>query len=231
MDNKQLLAIEWTAAGRAMAKFKRWMVQKVHNIYNKSYDSRKEGVWEEVIDEETGEVIDFKFVEQEFEGYIQSFIGLIKELKKQGWSWTKASKGLSARRKENISKLLADLILYALMMFTVGHLLAEDDEATNDLVSKILNKKQSVFMKDLNKGMANSMSDIMPIQGLYQMLKGSPTAAAAISAQVAMNSMYSLGYFVTGDIDAARSAGNRTMQTFGAYRFGQGLYQYATDKI
>jgi len=221
MDNKQLLAAEWTAAGRAIAKFKRWMVQKVDNYYHTHEISTKEGAWEEVIDPETGEVIDFKFTAQEYEGYIQSVMGIIKELKDHGWSWNKIAAELSPRRKENLSKLLADLLLWILLMYTVNHLLMVDNSYAEEF--GLPKEVDTAFMKDMRKGVANSMADVMPLQGLYSIATGSPSAAAAISMNVVRNLVVTSGYVVTGNLDKAKQGAEHTMQTFGAYRFGEGL--------
>ncbi len=225
MDSKQLLAVENTALGRSLAKFKRWMRQKVDNIYHETEMSEKEGKWVAKYDD--GGNVKYEWVADEFEGYIQSAIGLVKELRKQGWSWSEAKKNLSDRRKENISKLLADLILWGLMSYVVYYLLGEDPDAMADELG-VDKKTASTFAKDTRKGIMNSLGDIMPLQGMYSIVTGSPSAAAAIMMNFIRSTGISMVSVASGDFEKAKASMDRSLETWGLYRVGEGIVELMT---
>jgi len=223
MDSKQLLAVEYVTMGRTMTKFKRWIRQKIDNIYSVTYESEKEGIWVPETDA-AGNVIGYDFVKQEFEGYIQSVYGMIKELKKQGWSWSEASKNISTRRRENLSKLLADILVWIMMSLVVSELLNEPSKEEKAMMKAMgISSKESVFKKDLQKGIKNAAADVMPIGALYNVITGSPSATASIAANTVKGVTTSLAYFVSGDFDKSKHAANATMETFGFYRLGEGI--------
>jgi len=223
MDSKQLLAVEYVAMGRAATKFKRWMRQKFDNIYSPTYASEKEGIWAPKEDA-MGNVIGYDFIKQDFEGYIQSVSGMLRELKNTGWSWSEAHSKMSTRRKENLSKILSDLILWLLMTWAVTELLAGPSEEEKKMMKAMgMETKINPLSEDLQKGVRNAIADIMPVTAAYNLISGSPSATASIIATTAKTSTTSLAYFISGDFDKAKQYATRSLETFGSVRTGEGL--------
>lgn len=216
MDSKQMMAIEYTAMGRSVSKFKRWMRQKMDNVYSETYLSEKEGKWTAIVDDK-GNPVKWEFQADEFEGYVQSVTGLIKEIKRQGGSWAGVNAAMSTRRKENLSKILADLLMYAIMWFSVQALMKTDFY------------KNSTLGKDAIKGMANAVGDIMPAVGLAGVITGSPMAAVGVISNFGNNMFRSMAHAVSGDFDSAATSANKTMESFGSYRLSEGLVELVTD--
>lgn len=209
MDSKGMIGAEIVATGRAMAKFRRWMVQKVENVYSPTRSSIKEGKWESYINEDGVET--YEFLAQEYEGYIQSIMGLYNGLIQHGGSLSAMQESFSDRRKENLTKILSDLALWGILALIVGELL-ETDFA-----------KKSVLGKDLSKGLANAVGDIMPAVGLFKTLGSSPMGAVSVSTQAASNTIKAFYNLGIGDIDRAAAMTMKTMESGGSFRTAMGI--------
>lgn len=207
MDSSQALAAEISATGRSLLKFKKWMRQKVDNIYAPTYKSTKEGRWDAIRDE-NGNVVDYDFMAEEIEGYWQSMAGLVQDLKRVGWKDTMAKS--STRRKENLSKILSDFLLFLLLKYSVD-LLMESDLYDN------------VLGKEIVKGTANAVGDIMPVQGLWTIADSSPFAATSVLSNALSNTAKSITYLGTGDFEKSGVSAHNAVQSLGSYRFVEGI--------
>lgn len=209
MDSKGMIGAEIVATGRAMAKFRRWMIQKVENVSSPTRDSLKEGKWVAYTDDSGTEV--YEFLAQEYEGYVQSVIGLYNDLKQYGGSLSKIQENMSDRRKENLTKILSDLALWGILMLAVGELL-ETDFA-----------KDTLLGEDLSKGLKNAVGDIMPVVGLFKTLDSSPMGAVSVSAQAAHNTLNSMFNLVTGDFERSKAMATKALESGGSFRTIQGV--------
>jgi hypothetical protein len=210
MDNSEVQAAEVHALGRSLLKFKKWMRQKIDNYGATTHMSYKEGIWSP-IKNEAGEIVDYDFIQQEFEGHVQSLIGIVKDIRRLGWSETINT--ISPRRAENLTKLLADLLMW-LVLFLSAMLLMQ-----TEFYDKVIGK-------EIIKGLSNAVGDIMPVQGAASMLTGSPMAAAGVTSNAVGGVLKSTFYFMTGDWDNAIYNGDKALESLGGYRFGEGLIEF-----
>jgi hypothetical protein len=212
MDSKGMAGAEIVAVGRAMGKFRRWMIQKAENFYSPTEMTKKEGRWDKVLNAK-GEVVDYKFIAQEYEGYVQSVYGTYKMLRKYGMSFSKVKSEMSGRRKENLGKLLSDLIMFAILQLIVTELLQSDFA------------KKTILGGDLSKGLANAVGDIMPSVGLFKTLDGSPMGAVSVATGAAQNTLHSIFSLVTGDTEKAAQQVTKVMESGGSYRVVSGTIE------
>jgi len=203
MDSSQLIAYERSAVGRALVTFKKWGLQKFKNYWTRTEMSKKEGAW---VLQEDGK---YDFVATEFEGMINSFVGLAKDIFRLGWS--SAMDASSDLRKQNVAKLLTDLLLFALLILAVMKLLKESLFAETALGSDII------------RGFENAVMDMMPLLALKSFIDGSPVAAVSVAGRVVDKAMTSIWYVATGDIDKSLNEVDNMMSTFGLYRTAKGL--------
>ena len=201
MDNSEAMAYETAAIGRAFGTYKRWIIQKISNYWTPTHKSFKEGRWD--LDADGNPT----FVEEDFEGIIQSVMGLVKNIKELG-SVGAAMKDLNSIQKRNLSKLLADLLLTAGVLYLLSFI--KDTEFASTGIGQ-----------ELIKGMSNASSDIMPLVAVRDAVTGSPMAAVSIAINVSENIFRTIGYSATGDLDNAISSADKAMNIVGAWRGGK----------
>ena len=209
MDNSQTLAAEVSAFGRSAVTFKKWYRQKLANFYTKTHKSSKEGRWD--YSEDTGE---FDFIQEEFEGFVQSWTGLIKDIARLG-SVGGAFGNAGRMRKENLMKSLADLLIGFLLWAAVSEL--EDTELYD-----------TVLGSEMIKGMTNAISDIVPFAAIPGFIEGSPLAAVGVIQNAANAGLSSFFYAVTGDFEKSLNAGEKALNTIGVWRAGEGVFELFT---
>lgn len=203
MDSSEIMAVEYGALGRSIMAFKRYLRQKVTNYVGTSKKSFKEGEWELT---ENG---DYEFIEKDFEGIFQSVKGLIQDIKQHSFAYAKDN--MSNARKRNLAKLMADLLLFAALYALISTLFREEWF------------KDSVLGVELSKGINNAASDIMPFIAVADTLEGSAMAPVSISISTSKNMYNTLLYAITGDLENAAIAGDKTLNVLGAWRTGKSI--------
>lgn len=246
MDNSEAIAAETSAIGRAVLVFTKWLRQKADNWVAPTELSLKEGKWIEIIGED-GKIESMDFMEQEFEGYIASIKGLWSDIKRYGINVQgvgKAIDGSSDIRIENLSKLLGDLIVSALIFITAFGLkeliksLAEKykekyktDEDANflDAPLKMFKKelfgKESILLAEINKGLNNALSDVFPFAAFAGLLENGPAAGLSMMYNLSSKTVQALFYAITGDLEKATYATEKVFNSSGFYRTGKGVTQ------
>ncbi len=204
MDNAEVMALEEGAIGRALITFQRYLRQKVENYVGNSNDKTlREGYWGFNADNKN------VWIEQEFNGMIKSFTNMIKDIGRFG-GWKGMIANTSDVDKRNVAKLLADLLMGAILITLVMEL-------------KDSTFAKSVFGKDVVKGIRNATSDIIPAVAVKDALTGSPMAAVSIAINTTSNVLTTLGYVVTGNLENAISATDKTLSVIGSYRTAKGF--------
>ena len=210
MDNSEAMAFMTSAIGRAFGTYKRWIIQKIANYWTPTKPSFKEGRWD--LDSDSNPI----WVEEDFEGIIQSVMGLIRNIKELG-SVGAAMKDLNSIQQRNLSKLLADLLLTAAIMYLLSFII--DSEFASTAIGK-----------ELVRGMGNASSDIMPLIALKDAVTGSPMAAVSIAINTGQNLFRTVGYSATGDFDNALSAADKTMDIVGSWRATKSFSELLTEQ-
>ena len=212
VDNTEAQAMEIGAMGRALMAFQRIMRTKITNYIGSTKDATfKEGNW--ALDED-GEA---KWIEQRYEGMIQSFSGLIKDLYKSGGDFKAVMANSTDVRKRQASKLMADTILTGIMLALAGTL---KELIGNDPVGK-----------EISKGVEHAASQAFPLAALHSSLTKSPLPAVAIALNTATGAVRTINYAITGDLDKTLKSADKTMSGIGAYRLGKSLFQELFDTV
>ena len=199
MDSSETMAVEIGAVGRSLTTFKRWLRQKVTNYVGSSKDATyREGQWGV---DENGKTT---WTEEEFTGMFQAFGGIVKDLYNSGGDFKTVMENTSSAKKRQASKLMADLLLGASVMYIVG------------LLKDILG--DSVIGKEVLRGITNASSDIFPVAAVKNTITGSPMPAVSIAANTVTSVYHAAGYYMTGDLDHALSATDQTFSSLGSYR-------------
>jgi len=234
MDSTEMMAAEGYALGRAGMIFKKWLFRKKTNYNIQKGKSFKMVEMMPVLDE-YGKIIDYAKKWNDFEDYFESLRTFIKAVRRHG-SFKAGVNSLTNHQKQNISKLLGDLLLRLL----IASALLGAGILTKDAVEKIkknkdqikatsLNAIHTVFenanellMKELQKGFYNAVGDLIPLMAFDQAISGSTFAAFSITSQSVKSLSATLWYSVTGDLDNAIHAADKTMDVFGGWRTTKG---------
>ena len=208
MDPAEALAFETAALGRGFATYKRWIRQKAANYYTPKHKSYKEGRW---IDKDGK----FTFIEEDFEGIFQSLQGLVADIKRYG-NLTDTYKNLNNIQKRNLSKLLADLLLTAALLYLVAQL--KDSEFAKTGVGK-----------ELVRGFTNASSDIFPMMAVHNAVTGSPMAAVSIALNTTNGIYRTAAYSITGDFEKAIEAADKAEDIVGTWRATKAFSELLTE--
>jgi len=230
MDSSEVMGIEVHALGRAVTTFQRWMRQKITNYTGKSEGKTfREGKW--IVDTEGNH----NWVEEDFEGIFQSVAGLYRDISQEGFM--NGIKGMSDVRKVQLSKLLADLLLVAILLYLATLMKNTEKEfggGASGGAGAGSSWGNSLVGKELNKGIVNASSDMFPIVALGNTLTGSSMPAVSVAVNMIKNMKRTLGYSLTGDLENALSSADKTMSTIGSYRAGKvflnTMVDFETDK-
>lgn len=197
---------QYGATGRAMLRYKTWFAQKYANWHTKTHTSEFYGAmeWIEDADVEGGGYYAWKG--KDFEGIIQSVGGIMQELYRTR-SIMDTARGLSDIQKDNLSKLLSDMLLLLLTTtMVVPFLDHEDNKFMKTEVGKSLRKAIANGTADLNMiGTTGSMTE--------SMLPGISMMAGAFS-----NAFYGTVALSTGDVDTAKTKFNSVTNISGVIK-------------
>lgn len=146
--NKDTIVNEQTSfVARLMFVYKHWFIQKAANYWTPTDMSEARGEWIWVADEEMENGGYWDFTGLPAEGILHSIGRLISQAQEQGFS--ASVKGMDQIQRENLGKLLADLLLLGIITALVGPLF----EKNNPLMKTSIGQ-------DLGKAFKNSTSDL-----------------------------------------------------------------------
>ena len=214
LDNSEAMSAEKVSAWRALLKFKKWVKHRWYFFNVKTQTHARESKYTEVRDAE-GNVVDFKFAEQEFEGLVQSIYGMGRAILNNGIS--RAIHEASDIRKENLGKLMADLLL-VLALYSFYLFMEAQDMFDSDIG------------KELRKGMTNAFGDAIPVYSLYYALNGNSMASVSVLSNTIGQGMQAMTYAVTGDIDKAKQAADQSASILGGYRTTKAIMNIITGE-
>lgn len=205
--NAQVMG-QYSATGRAMLRYKNWFAQKYANYNTKTHTSEFYGKMEWVDDADVEGGGYYRWVGKDFEGIIQTVWNLTNEIRRTGLMNTaNVLRGMSDIQKENLSKMLADLILLAIASTLIFPFLdSEDNEFMKTDVGKSIRKAISNGTADLNIiGTSAGMTD--------SLFPGISTVTNSFS-----NVFTGTMSLLSGDPEAARRQYHGAAKTWGLYR-------------
>jgi len=203
LDGSEAMAAEISATGRAVLTFKKWARHRWQNFWTPTHKSLKEGYWAKIYDDD-GNLVKMDFIAGEFEGLMQSIGGLWMDIMRLGWS--EALSKASRVRKENLSKLIGDLI-FALAMYNIW-LWVEETEIIPETLKK-----------ELQAGVSNAIGDIfIPATAWNSVVDSSPMAMASIIGRSAKTAWSTFTFGITGDWDKAAESADNLFKVSAVYR-------------
>jgi len=248
MDASQVLGAETAAIGRALAVFRKYLPQKHHNAMSKTHNSLKEGAWINIKNPVTGEY-ETDFVEQEFEGLVDSIWGFVRDAKRE--SIGVAVENMSNRRAENITKFMGSLLMYTILALNaalfnklrkmlqeyykekhakkgVSKGVTTPEGSVKEMITGLFSGK-NIILTEAERGALNASYDMLPLIAFTGLLTDSPMAGVSVMYNAATNLVMSMVHTVTGDLDLAVKSSDQFASTSGMYRVGKGIVQIITD--
>jgi hypothetical protein len=205
LDNSEALIADTSATWRMMTTFKKWVLHRVHHFYQAKDTTWANAKWKEVRDE-NGMIIDYEYVKGDFEGLVQSVFGILSDIKDMGWS--EAVSGASDVRKENLGKLVGDLIL-ALLLYGLFVWLKDQDWGNDQL------------LKELQRGTRNALGDVIVPYSVYYAVTSNAMPSVGMVGNLVKSGWTGIHYGITGDFDKALSAADQIGNLNGVYRLGK----------
>lgn len=206
--NKDTVVAEQTSfIARAMFPYKHWFIQKAANYWTPTDMSEARGhrYWVEDSDMEDGGYWEWSGLPSE--GILHSISRLVAEAQESGNLW-KTMKELDSIQRENLSKLLADLILLGIITALVAPLF-KMDTAFN----------KSAFGQDLRKAFTNSTSDLL-ITGTAGTITETMFPALSSAGGSIKNMFNSLGAIASGSEKDAIRYLSKVPKQIGMYSTG-----------
>ena len=210
MDSSEAVVYEKQSVWRGLFTYRKWIIHRVANFYNKTEKTWRRGKWKE---EKVGDDIEYKYVQDEIEGLVQSISGLAKDIYSYGW--TGAVNNASDIRKENIGKLIGDMLMALLLYSVVSWMLGMEFE-------------NKAFVNELEKGWQNSLGDMFIPASAYYAVTSDAMPSLSMMGSFMKNTVTSVYYGVTGDAAKAMSSGDNALSLFGVYRTGKA---FGFDKL
>lgn len=191
------------ALTRMFLKYKSWFLQKVSNYHMVSDESMARGKWEWVEDPDHEDGGYPTWVGMPSEGIIQSVGFLLKQLNEL--HSIAAFKTLNDVQKENLGKLLADLLLVTLFASLLTPWILEKDDFS-----------KTAFGRALKGSMKNATMDLNIAATAVQM--GDSTAPViSMAYNAGSNFLNAMGASMMGNEEDAWKSLDGGMRAFGAY--------------
>lgn len=152
---------------RSMIRYKKWAFQKVANYWTPTvHDEALYGHWEQIPDGKGGFITTWKG--DDFQGILQTLGHIAKEI--AALRAVSMTKNLNKYQLENLSKLLADLTLFLMMLLIMLPLLKDTEEEISQTTGEVKNVKgefgKSVFGDSAYKAATNATSDLFVLLGI-----------------------------------------------------------------
>jgi hypothetical protein len=168
--------------GRSMLRYKKWAMQKIANWHTPTVKNDMWGHWVTTPDGKGG--YNTQWVADEFQGILQTVGFLIQEVGSlRGQS---ALKNLNRYQRENLAKLLSDLVLVLIMLLLALPLLANTTEEVSPTTGKVTNVAgefgKSVTGISAYKAAMNATADLFFISNLVGI--GSGPSAGGITSSI-----------------------------------------------
>ena len=206
MDSSEAVVYETSAVWRSLLTFRKWIIHRVANFNFEKTESWRKAKWVEKKTDD-GDVY-FEYSKGEVEGLLQSMGGMYKDIMSIG---LKGAIGkMSDSRKENLGKLISDLLMTALLYAFASWIIGMD----------FGNK---AFVTELQKGFNNSLGDMNILASGYYAVTSDAMPSMSMMGSFMKNTATSIYHGVTGDPAGALSAGDNAMSLFGVYRTGKAL--------
>jgi hypothetical protein len=208
LDNSEAFAAETSATWRMMLTFKKWVKHRVENFHSTKKDTWARAHWEEVRDE-SGMIIDYKMIKGDFEGLVQSVIGAWNELASNGFN-RQTLAGMSEIRKENLGKLIGDILmgilLYSLYLWVKG----QDWE-------------NEALASELRRGVNNALGDVITPYSVYYAVTSNAMPSIGMMGNVMKSGWTIIQNGFTGDLEKSLAAADQIGNLNGLYRLGKVL--------
>ena len=194
---------------RMFLKYKSWFLQKASNYYMVSDESMARGKWEWVEDPDHEDGGYQTWVGMPSEGILQSMGFLITQL--NDLRSIAAFQTLNDVQKENLGKLLADLLLITVFASLLTPWLLEKDDFS-----------KTSFGRSLKGALKNATMDLNVAATAVQM--GDSTAPViSMAANGGTNFLNAFGALIQGNEDDAWKSLDGGMRSFGAYSTARSL--------
>jgi len=201
MDKDGKTYVQKSTIGRMFLKFKSWAVVKKDNYWNPEHDSknkfRRYWVKEKTID---GEVIEGRWEnDTTAEGILQTIHHLMRgcqevlsEDGKGGRNLVLTFQEMSPKQKENMAKLLADILMTVVLVAALTQLF--DDEMFKSGFGE-------VFATSVN----NATADLNVVQSMTAMTDSNPLAVIAFAQRALVAAYDSIAFSASGEFQDAGS--------------------------
>ncbi len=216
MDASKVTKGEAEVMYRMALRFKRWMVQKGVNVWQKRHISQANGKYIYNKDADGNYIAVWEG--QPMEGMINSLMKMVKDMQTMGLKT--GFRNMDAIQKENLSKLLTDIILMILLLYMAN------------LLSKI-GAEENALGNEVFRAVENSIGDMMPILALSEAFNAEPFGTVGVVSSAAFNvakfTYYNTIEAARGDLtdqdisDMSSAAVDRTFGSVGLYRAGKGV--------
>jgi hypothetical protein len=222
LDSSKTTMGEATVMWRMALRFKRWMVQKGVNYWQKRHTSDLNGRWVYNTDAEGDTVAVWEG--QPMEGMLNSAVKLFTDIKNMGLK--KGFHSMDQIQKENLSKMLMDLLMM-LFLFEIAHLLEKSGI------------KDTTLGNELFRATQNSIGDMMPMIAIGTAFTQEPFGSIGV-VQSAVENMVDFTYYSTiasadpditeeEALEKARAARARVFNTAGVVRAAKGTAEWLQD--